>query len=888
MKKKILIAFILGLLSIPSVLLPTLSINRIIYQNNKSVEKDIDNLNDLIIEDINNLKINNSIYSDTSINFFTKTFKELFAMGFRVDQKKWTTKNEYKMINKINIDFNNKIASVDLYNDFNHIFKDPDPYWHDTSIGATWNEKQRMIIPGKVKLEVPITTKSNYWFGDVNSFQLKSPVDNKWMSDNLTLAYPDHNYWFHRITMKNNGFYVRNGIDKEYNVLNITNNSFFDSFININKMNASDNGLVWNERSIKKERSIFEFNNNLNTLKTLNIANDILKELKSFVINNTGINDSWLNNNITKENVELFINEINEYNYTSAFDIKNRYNILMDEKDSKFIHSNNNYCYEINKLTSNLINSKLINNKMVIDYKIANEIYNISLCYFKQNKITANIIINDINTLKIDIWNGNQFLDFFKQIPTILQKNNVLKVEFDNIGIDYISNINSNGIYNESLSLNTESNPSIFNRLSWIMYYRYNALNISIDIINENKYKNGILLNLNKYVSELIGTGNNGNSHSENSFINNDIKNMIIDQLNISLFDEKIFNDLFDLSTIDGNTIMNKFYQKDLELLFNKFNLSFNDNCFEYNPNNYDGYFYGIGIINNWNFKDGTSGDFEFNFKDNLLKEINSFSYNMQEIEPKTRDIKSGWDNNGYFLLKMRTNKVMFDMYDNKYIVSIKNVKELNSDIIKWTNYIDNKDNWITERITYVVDNLFNNKKYTKNKYYLKDAANYSNEDIKEFKANINIDSSLFPSINSKDNLQLFLDLFNNPIWQFIKEKEPLLFNKDSLLPNDNFYNKYEIKNINNFCYVTNINKEYLSINISLFDFIKIYYNKELINIVDKNIVHYSEWAEEITKEENLSVSLIENEINIPFIVIISITLFLLILLLIVIFVPRY
>ncbi len=779
-----------------------------------------------IINDIQNYNSIDDTTLDTSIIFKQKTLKQLFTLNIETSWKRWESNYTYNYTNQINFDFKNKIAHVNIFpKEFSYTFKDPDPNWCDP-VGARWNNKTKTIKNknGPYELASPINNLST-WYGKQFSTNFKQ-TSTDWIDDDITVAYPNHNYYTHQIRMYISGFYQKQGFDKTIIIKNVNNKNIIRSFLTFNRLEFSNNGLVWNEDSIIANNQIFKFSENFEILKTLSYAKYLIEYLTNF-INLNFINNTWVNNEISLESLEKNIENIKLLKFKNYDDLINLKKSLDNNNNYEI---NGDYNAQLNNLNQSLITNNLINHQQLINLENADDFYETIILFFRNNKIFVNCNINNVE-YKILIWDQYRFCNFFESIN--IDNINLLKIDIKSINIIYSSEeVQSKEINDDWFIDATDYSENWFNNLSFTILYRYNALNIGSQIKHINT--NGIILDLNDYVSNIVGTGELVNKVENNKIINT-WKNQILKKLN-ELFDQKnnsIFSNIYSICESNKQNLIELFGIENLRNAANDLQINFENNWFNYIPNNYQGVFYAILEIKNWKFIDQTNGDFQDNFKQNFIKNINENFLNIVEIKSKD-NIRC---DNGFFLCKLRTNKVIFDLYNNLVKLNITNYDEINNYFLQWNNQVSDSNNWTiqktnTEKRLFLKKIIHHNTKLINNTY-----SNPRNINIK-----IDLSKNKIP-IN-KNNNQWIHDLYFHPILNYLKNKDIQKRNKINLLFKDN--------NLS----IQNEKDNILDIDVDLKDFLKFFYIDKLSDNFNNLQQQKKSWDSKIQAfETNNSIS---------------------------------
>ncbi len=784
-------------------------------------EQKNNHLENLIIDDIKNIddSLNDSLI--TRIIFEQNTLKQLFVLGWQTNWKRWLTYTKHDFNNEIEIDITNKKVKFNLFpNSFTQTYIDPDPKWCDP-YGARWNNKTREIKIDYTKSVVQDLNSTSEWFGNEYSAHLKINKSSRY-DHKQTIAYPTHNYFTHFVRMFVGGDYWIEPIEKNILIKEITNEKIFENIIQFNRPEFSNNNLVWNSTTINEISPIFSFNENLYILKTLAIAVDTKAYLESILKKYT-INNVWTHPTISEKCIKENINKIENLSFNSYKDLIDLKNNLMNGTE---YYINGDYNDELQLLNTNFINGKLISEEFSITLDNVSDFYNTIILFLKNNKISAKCNINNEEKTLI-IWENGSFINLLKQVE--ISNINLLNLEFKQIDIEYIAKHNSKQI-NSNMTID---NVNYLSSLNFDILYRSNAINFNSEI-NDDFINNGLMLNINKYVSEIVGTELNGLTKN---LITDEGKKIILKQLNEMLINNKnksIFTNILDISKNNEEYIINKF-GSNLVNAAKKLGIS-KQELIDFVPNNYDGFFYAIIEIQNWLFMDNTDGDFTKEFKDNFYKTFINDNNVLSEIKVKSNQR----DDSGYFLCKFRTNKIIFDIKHSKNVLDIQNIDEVYEQIIHWYNLLSNSSNWQKEYIS-KTKNSFLYKTYINN-------IKYSHKSIDEIKdINLKISFSLEKNASpyfDQEN-QFYYDMKNSPLLDRIKYDTK----------------KTKIHFCENRAYLVNDKNNLFTGYINLFDFINYFYDEKLdeIAILINNLSQH--WIDEIEKINNIDYE-IKKEIN--------------------------
>lgn len=785
-----------------------------------------DYLQNEIINDIKNYDSINDTTLDTSIVFKQKTLKQLFTLNIETSWKRWENNYTYNYTNQINFDFKNKIAHVNIFpKELSYTFKDPDPKWCDP-VGAKWNDKTKKIHikNGPYELTSQINDLST-WFGKQFSVNFKQDSSN-WIDDDIIVSYPNHNYLTHQIRMYISGFYQKQGFNKTVIIKKIDNKNIVKSFLTFTQPKFSNNGLVWDQKSILENNQIFSFSENFKILKTIWYAKYLIKYISN-IIDLYTVNNAWINNNISLESLQENIEKLKLLKFKNYNDLVNLKKSL---DNNTFYKIDGDYSHKLKELNQSLIDNNLINDEQLITLDNANDFYETIILFFRNNKISVDCYINNIKT-NILIWDQDKFCNFFESIN--INNINLLKIDFRSINILYSTKEIQSKEINDNWTINeTDYSQDWFNHLSFTILYRYNALNFNSQINQINT--NGIILDLNDYVSNIIGTGKLINKVENNKIIDQ-WKNKILQNLN-NIFENKalnIFSNIYSICESNKQRLINCFSLENLRDAANILNINFENNWFNFTPNNYQGVFYAILEIKNWKFIDQTNGDFQASFKQDFIKKINGKYTNIVEIKINNK-IRS---DSAFFLCKLRTNKVIFEIYNNLVKLAITNNEEITNYISQWTSQVTDISNWTVEKNNsekrLFLKKIFHHNVKLKNDFYFNPK-----------KVMIKIDLSKNKIPIDKNNNQWIQDLYLHPILNYLKINDLQKENKINFL----------IKN--NDLLIQNNEENKLNINVDLDKFLRFFYVDNLSNNFEYLQQQKNLWDEKIrTFEINHSIS---------------------------------
>lgn len=591
--------------------------NNIIKKDAKSPQ--LDNLTEEIIKDISSNSLSSSLQAKYSIHFNSNYAKKLFTLGIPTSSYNRDVSSVYNFSKLIDIDYENLNAKINLQQRFNHIFKDPDPLWCDPA-GLKWPNKEVTLETQNIELNTKLLLSKEYWFGDTYSLNFNYNGSNS-VDDNISVHYNNHSYFTHYITYRVNGSYYFGKLDENKIVTKFNKINLIKLFIESIPINGDE---ILNQQTANRNKLV-RFNKYFTQLKTLSYAKNILDYLTNFIAKNT-VDGQWINLNIKKKNIDLFIDDILKYKFISYDDLKIRYEKLMDNKNSLFIESKGNFIIQIKELYSKLIENDIIPKSLILDFNKIEEIYNIALLYFRNNEIKVNLDVNGHN-LDLVIWDGIKFLNILNEIPQQLQfESNTIKLKVNTIDSSSINNNNNQIFYFPNISIKINKN--------FIIKYRWDALNINPKIKKLKLFKEGLLINSNKYLSELM---DNENFLDNNSFLK---------LLNNTLFNIDVINgiDLLSNKNLYNESI-------DIEEFYKFYNLGSTNKKYNFDYSDDKGEFFVILNIKDLFYNDGTNGNFNSAFLPNLLSNLNAKYNTLFHINKKE-------STTGTFIIKLLTNKI--------------------------------------------------------------------------------------------------------------------------------------------------------------------------------------------------------------------------------------
>ncbi len=548
-----------------------------------------------IIEDIKNTNYMEKIFKN-ELEVMDEQKKSLHILGIFADNHVIKRKEKYYSNHNIDVDLDTKTISTEIS------FDEVTFTWHDlmyNMFGDFVKTKDYTFkIQPKSKLfssNLEILEKNK--IVDVYKYKFK---DDKYEFYN-SLKWTKLFYTFYQIYIKSD-IYYRYNISDEFNyIIKCNINNIFKKFTEIKSLPNSN--ITYNMQQIKSMKLI-RFNKDFSTLFELNKIEKIYSEIT--------------NKKDLSENEKLFIDELEQYKFSSYEDVYNRYLFLKEtgelKKCSEFVSFNS----RIEKLISNL----QLDVNYEFNYKFWNFLYELIKNYFISNEITLNCLLNGKN-IEINIWKNKNFVNIFEQLPNELQENrNIQELYVKN----FINKIDKNNffIYDQN---NLEINET------FKINYRWNAKNRNI-LFNEIN-TNGIVLNTNKLLSEIIYEDKIKNSSS------------ILNILNKTITNEHFFDNIELISEQNWKQI-SKYI--DINKFNDFFKLRSSKNEFNFNIDDSKGIMYCIVEVKNISYTDGTSGDFLEWTNLKLLENLNKKHNNIFYID--------SYNNSNFYVIKLITNKI--------------------------------------------------------------------------------------------------------------------------------------------------------------------------------------------------------------------------------------
>ncbi|MGL5246245.1 MAG: hypothetical protein ACRC8C_01605 [Mycoplasmoidaceae bacterium] len=655
--KKILIA--ISTLSFCSMIALNGINNLIIKKENKKLNKiDERQIQTNIISDINNkdisIKNNNFILMKNDIDWKVRNYTTLWNNGgqktlqylnaFNVD-KDLNFKVDHDLLKKIILEINNGTNDfgIDINKQTKYVKSDEQFIKETTNLDPMFNFVSGTSHIGNCS-----------WIGsfDWKIFLLASFKQMELTQNQIGGQYlMDYKFETNLLNDVEDFHIYNQGFDWQYF-------SGFDYTISIEKN-------LDNKKESKVSNSnfmidLFSSKNSIDIIKTILDVN-----IPNMEKNPNNISGIWNKNDLIKNN------------YGTIFKFSNDLKLLKFINDYVKSNSYENFVYntEFNNLQNRLIKNNLIQEKDNNESYSLDELsflYERIIGWLKNNEIIANISINGSEGKDYIIWNGNSFLNEYDFFNLDNNKNTL------NIKINHIENKLKN--YESQVISGNSRTADIFGE--YTINYRNDFVEKDINI--KNLFNKCIPIKLDSNVEDiLIHDGQNV------LFINNNDLAIYINEM----LNKEIEKDLFENVEL-FDYLKHSFYNVD-EVL-KKFNIYDNRKTINHKPNNDDGIFYVVATIPKWNTIDTVNnfnGNFNVEDKINFIKKINKNSININELITNNDE-----DTNGYFLLKLRTNKVNYIENFNEY-----------QNILNNFNYLF-KLNYIEENSNDFFTNIYNKK----------------------------------------------------------------------------------------------------------------------------------------------------------------------------------
>ncbi|CRH02337.1 mRNA-decapping enzyme 2, putative [Plasmodium relictum] len=298
----------------------------------------------------------------------------------------------------------------------------------------------------------------------------------------------------------------KTNVDKTtHNLENIPNNIH----IKENKNNIFSN-VYGIENSNNIHNSIYNnivnniFSNDNKNITNMNNPSNNEKEIKNICINSIIKNDSYENNYIEKNNINVFQNGSHYYSIlknTTRIDDNNKIKNLLDNKNCKGLSEsmNNNFKENEKEEVKNLMEKPLIQNKKKDDHS---ENISLNFNYFRRNDTIENNLIYNLS---------------LNNLNNIKSENNYVNDSINNVN-------NNNNKTNNCKGINSSSND-IKNYNKDIIYINNNGNNGYKNIIKDsNNYQSKESNNNIKNIDKNVNFLSNDLFYTSNKNINNNNK----------------------------------------------------------------------------------------------------------------------------------------------------------------------------------------------------------------------------------------------------------------------------------------------------------------------------------------------------------------------------
>lgn len=618
--------------------------------SSKQNKKDSSQSKTTIVQDILNkdisMKNNNFILAKDLINWSVRHYTTLWNNG---GQKTLGYLNAFN----INKDLNFKVDDDLLLKLIGEINNDENPFGKKVGEQTKYLKSDKFFITEKTKLDPKFNSvygethaKNCSWSGNfdwkvflLSSFKQMKSTENQ-IGGQYVMDYKFETNLLNHIE----DFHIYNqGFDWNYF-------SGFDYTISTEK--NLDN---------KKESNTFNSDFSIDLFSSKNSI-DIIKTFLS-------INLPYLENNPNNESGIWNKEDLIKNNYESIFKFSDDLKLLKFISD--YIKSNNGKEFindnEMNNFQDRLIKSKIIKQKNDNQKYSINELsllYERIIGWFKNNEIIANISIDGSEGKDYIIWNGNSLLNEYDFFNIHSNKNTL------NIKINHIENKLKS--FDSKVISGFLKTSDVFGE--YTLNYRNDFTENNINV--ENSFDKCIPIELDTNVEDILM--NDGQNVSFVKTADNYLALKIKENLN-----KKIGNNLFNsIEAFDYSK--NTFYN--IDDVLKDFNIFENKELINHNPSNNNGIFYVVATIPKWNTIDSVNnfnGDFRIEDKIRFINNINKNSLNIKEFI-----VNDEQDTNGYFLIKLRTNKTNYTKNFNDYLNILNNFN-----IMFKINYIEKNNN---------------------------------------------------------------------------------------------------------------------------------------------------------------------------------------------------
>lgn len=285
--------------------------------------------------------------------------------------------------------------------------------------------------------------------------------------------------------------------------------------------------------------------------------------------------------------------------------------------------------------------------------------------YFINNNITASLTNGEV-TNRITLWENNIFItnELIIQNNSNKQINTLTNFKELKNGSSFKEEILFNNSFSDITSISYKNNEIIFNFVCRPSFLK---------IENYLEMKDILLLSWNRYASELV-------DEYKNIY---DTKGML-DFLNsqIRIKEGKLFSEVFTFNDINFDKFIN--FDSDIK----KWGIEIFNNNYYLPTYNENGQIFFLVKIKNWKFNndfdyDAFQGDYSKDFKHKLIQHDNFIYLNQ----------KDHFSNDGYFIVKVLTNKIISIVDENDShtfwkLNSVSNLSKIKEHFLNSSSYI--------------------------------------------------------------------------------------------------------------------------------------------------------------------------------------------------------
>lgn len=461
-----------------------------------------------------------------------------------------------------------------------------------------------------------------------------------------------------------------------------------------------------------------------------------------------------------------------------------------------------NFCWE------KLLIIKKLNDEYISNINTSDNFYNYFLwaklipLFFINNTITASLT-NDANNTTIILWKNNDFIS-----------NNLIVKNSSNKQINILNNFKelNNGFSFDTKKIFANSfstNDSIFYDNNQIIF-NFMCRTTFLRIENFLELKDALIFNSNKYASELVDEYKN---------IYN--KKNILDFLNsqIRIIEGVLFSEVLTFNDINFDNFTN--FENDIK----KWNIKIFNNNYCLPTYNENGYIFFLAKIKNWKFyndqeSDIFQGDYSKTFKEMLINHDNFIYLNQKEH----------FSNDGYFIVKIQTNKItsIIDTNDSNILWKLNSVENFS----KIKKHFSNSLNYSTK--------VINNSDFVFT-YQMQSTSINTNSNI-----NMKLDKPI--ALNyfhfNKNNFgnpinNIMAMVYNLPLNKFVSDKNKIILKSNNKYYLNNLY-KLDIKPLidNEFqIRISNKTNNEFDFNISLGEMLNLLYDS--LNEHELNLINF-------------------------------------------------